>query len=381
MTKRISTKTLLCCDAHEWKQTLSNNLYELSDQPQQEWWNAKVQMTFHDNSWRAFHGESQVWDNAKTNLFVLIQKALFWNSKTRSDWRMSWSWGAFSGRSAVSEVGRFLFLFPSANFLILQDRINLHLFFSRNSPSAHASCSKVSWLSWVLMTFPANGWPWSNNQDHLLCWFGWNDYYCNNQCKVCLQTDVPHQPHVGFLSTWRQPRSCTNLDTRVFEGTHKLLNWHLQHWQRPWSCTIIARPFWRTFEQNLTHSSLVHDERDIHNNVSFEDLFWLQIVFPLYLEDNLLWAQSCPWYRCPQWPRPKIPDCWKAYQLLAHANLWVILLPFAKLHLENRCIWTFVFLVIRFPHKSNISCTVNSCVDWHEITLVWVASHQTIVLQ
>ena len=43
MTKRISTKILLCCDAHEWKQTLCNNLYELSHQPQQEWWNAERQ--------------------------------------------------------------------------------------------------------------------------------------------------------------------------------------------------------------------------------------------------------------------------------------------------------------------------------------------------
>ena len=116
----------------------------------------------------------------------------------------------------------------------------------------------------------------------------------------------------------------------VFEGTHRLLNWHLQHWHRPWSCTLVERPFWRTFEQNLAHSSLVHDERGIHNNVSFEVLIWLPIVFPLYLEDNLLWTQSCPWYHCPQWPRPQIPDCWKVYQLLAHANLWVILPSFCQ---------------------------------------------------
>ena len=54
---------------------------------------------------------------------------------------------------------------------------------------------------------------------------------------------------------------------------------------------------------------------------------------------------------------------------------------FAKRHLENRCMWTFLFLVIRFTQKSNITCRVNSCVDWHIIALGWMASHQTIVLQ
>ena len=48
---------------------------------------------------------------------------------------------------------------------------------------------------------------------------------------------------------------------------------------------------------------------------------------------------------------------------------------FAKLHQENRCMWTFPLLVIQFPQKSNISCRVNSCVDWHIIALGWMASH------
>ena len=457
MTKRISMKTLLCCDAHEWKQTLCNNLYELSHQPQHEWWNAKGNdydsLTCTCFSWEKWQKWRKDVLGHKQTLFFVVLDALVRiheddlidtsniTAKTKTMFAISWlaqacflwililrwpstiileghfteshKYGIMPGQiclvlskspcSGIPELvqigecrnleahfqdyqqprklgGSFL-LFPSAKCPIFQDRIHLHLFFSGNSPSAHASCSKVSSSFWVLVAFTVIGWPWSNKQDHLLCGYGGNDYYCNNQCKACLQMDVPQQLHVGFLSKWRQPRSCTNLGTfflKVLTGC----------WIGISSNDIdleVVHLLKDLFEELSNRTWRIH--RSFMMNVAYTTAYPLKTWSSYQLPFPCLSMTICCGHKVAlgiialndQGQRFQIAEKSISYSLTRICE-WSSRL-FAKLHQENRFTWTFVLFVIRFPRKSNISCGVNHCVDWHIIALGWVASHQTIVLR
>ena len=55
--------------------------------------------------------------------------------------------------------------------------------------------------------------------------------------------DVPHWPHVAFLSTWLQLKNCTNLCTPAFWSTCMPPHWHL----RQWHCTPAEGPFLKNF--------------------------------------------------------------------------------------------------------------------------------------
>ena len=131
--------------------------------------------------------------------------------------------------------------------------------------------------------------------------------------------------------------------------------------------------FWRSSEQIQAQSSPVHDGDCIHNNVFFEDMIWSPVAFPWCFEYNSLHIQNCPLGQCLQRPTQQIPNHWKACQLSAHTNQWMILPPFCQiwpqrsLHVSHCLLHLIPTRVVHILWSQFLHGLTDDCLffEWH----------------
>ena len=113
-----------------------------------------------------------------------------------------------------------------------------------HSAYAHTCCSRLGPSGFGMREV-----PWSNNRDSLLSEAERNDCWWNNQSEVCSQMGGPCWPLAASLSTWRQPRSCTDLGTSAACNICMLPHWHLEQWHEP--CSVV--PPWVPLRKTVEH--------------------------------------------------------------------------------------------------------------------------------
>ena len=162
-----------------------------------------------------------------------------------------------------------------------------------------------------------------------------------------------------------------------------LPHWHLQQWHRPGNCIPVEESFKRTFEQNLAHSIALswwiwHTQQRILGRPDLVTHFLslasrrqsavgIKLLFVLFSSKKNLGKIVQVTGKCVRGSLTRICE----------RSLWLL----AKLYLKDRSMWTFVLSKIRFPQEPNITCCVNSCMNWQIIAPGWLASHQAIIFQ
>ena len=98
--------------------------------------------------------------------------------------------------------------------------------------------------------------------------------------------------------------------------------------------TLELYTYWRTFLKNFRTEPDAFIARSWWTWHTQQRILWRPDLVTNCLSLLSRWQSAVdtklPLVSLPSWPRPQIPDCWKVYQLLAHANLWVILTPFCQ---------------------------------------------------